>query len=152
MEEKKLQVAALKNGTVIDRLPADQVFKAVHLLRLESYTGMLTIGTNLESEHLGKKGIIKIADKYLSEADSNKIALLAPNARVNIIKDYEVIEKRDLHLPDEIREIVCCPNPKCITNHQPVPTRFHVISQGDQALLHCHYCEKELLRQNAEIK
>ena len=89
--KKELQVAALKNGTVIDHIPSDKLFTVVSLLGLEQMENNITIGFNLESQRLGKKGIIKIADKFFSEADINKIAVVAPNVVINIIRDYEVV-------------------------------------------------------------
>lgn len=152
MSTKELKVAALKDGTVIDHLPADQVFNVVALLGLEKYDGQLTIGNNLESKALGKKGIIKISDRVLEESEANKIALVAPHARINIIRNYEVVDKRDLSLPDEIHEIVRCSNPKCITNNQPVATRFHVLHEDGLVMLRCHYCEREIKREEVKIQ
>lgn len=150
--EKQLKVAALCNGTVIDHIPAGQVFKVVEILNLHHYENQITIGNNLDSKKLGRKGIIKISDKYIDEAELNKIALVAPNAKINIIRDYTVVEKRCITLPEEIADIVHCPNPKCITNNDPVRTRFHVLKQDNgQVLLHCHYCEKDVKCENAKI-
>lgn len=150
--EKELKVAALCNGTVIDHIPAGQVFKVVELLNLHHYESQITIGNNLDSKKLGQKGIIKISDKYIDESELNKIALVAPNAKINIIRNYEVVEKRAITLPAEIRDVVHCPNPKCITNNEPVRTRFHILTQTDgHVLLHCHYCEKDVKCENAKI-
>ena len=91
---------------------------------------------------LGHKAIIKIADKFFKDEEINKIALVAPQAKLNIIKDYEVVEKRILTVPDEIIGIVKCQNPKCVTNHQPVSTRFKTIHKGSKLMLDCHFCEK----------
>jgi aspartate carbamoyltransferase regulatory subunit len=150
--EKELKVAALRNGTVIDHIPAGQVFKVVEILHLHHYENQITIGNNLDSKKMGSKGIIKISDRYIDEAEANKIALVAPEAKINIIRNYEVVEKRYVNLPQEIIEIVHCPNPKCITNNDPVRTHFHVRKQANgQILLHCHYCEKDLKCENAKI-
>lgn len=151
MSTKILQVAALKNGTVIDHLPANQVFKVVSLLHLDTYSGQITIGNNLDSKQMGTKGIIKISDKFLAESETNKIALIAPKAIINIIRNYEVVEKRSLTLPDEIREIVRCVNTKCITNNEPVSTRFHVLYDHGETILKCHYCEHEVKRQDITL-
>ena len=98
--KKELEVAALENGTVIDHIPSDQLFKVVSLLGLEKLNKSITIGNNLISKKIGKKGIIKIADTFFKEEEINKIALIAPNAKINIIKDYRVTEKRPVTLPD----------------------------------------------------
>ena len=147
--KKEMQVAALKNGTVIDHIPSDKLFTVVALLGLEHLTNNITIGFNLDSKLLGKKGIIKIADKFFSNDEINRIAVVAPNVMMNIIRDYEVVEKKILQLPDELIGIVKCSNQKCITNNEPMPTRFHVIDK-ENCVIKCHYCEKEQSR--AEIQ
>jgi len=150
--EKKLKVAALCNGTVIDHIPSDKMFKVVSILHLESSLNQITLANNLESAKIGSKGIIKISDRVFAEDETNKIAMIAPNAKINIIRDFQVVEKRPLNLPDEIREIVQCTNPNCITNNQPVTTRFHVLKHDGEIMLKCHYCEREVKREDAKIK
>lgn len=152
MSEKKqeLQVAALENGTVIDHIPSEKLFTVVSLLGLQQMQNNITIGFNLKSKKLGKKGIIKIADKFFCDDEINRIAVVAPNVKLNIIRDYEVVEKKELSLPDELNGIVKCSNPKCITNNEPMPTRFHVIDKK-RCVIRCHYCEKEQARENIEI-
>jgi aspartate carbamoyltransferase regulatory subunit len=150
--EKELKVAALRNGTVIDHIPADKLYQVVSILHLDTCEHQITIGNNLDSAKVGKKGIIKISDRAFAEDETNKIALIAPNAKINIIRDYLVVEKRPLTLPSEIREIVQCANPKCITNNQPVTTRFHVQLHDGEVMLKCHYCEREVQRDKVKIK
>ena len=149
-DKKELQVAALENGTVIDHIPAEKLFTVVSLLGLEHMSNNITIGFNLNSKKLGKKGIIKIADKFFCDDEINRIALVAPNVKLNIIRNYEVVEKSELRLPDELHGIVKCANPKCITNNEPMPTYFHVIDK-DMCVIKCHYCEKEQTRENITI-
>jgi aspartate carbamoyltransferase regulatory subunit len=141
MKDKQLIVNAIKNGTVIDHIPAKHLFKVISILNLESIDSQITFGTNLESKRLGSKAIVKIADKYFLDEEINKIALVAPQAKLNIIRDYEVIEKRVVEVPDSIVGIVKCVNPKCITNNEEVITKFSVVSKSDVALK-CYYCEK----------
>lgn len=141
---KHLQVAALRNGTVIDHIPANKLFKVFALLNLEECKDTITVGNNLNSDTVGKKGIIKISERIFSEDETNKIALIAPKAKINIIQNYEVVEKRLLSLPHEVHEIVQCLNPACITNHQPVHTWFHVTTEENETRLKCHYCEREV--------
>lgn len=149
-EKKELQVAALENGTVIDHIPSEKLFTVVSLLGLEHMSNNITIGFNLESKKLGKKGIIKIADKFFTDDEINRIAVVAPNVKLNIIRNYEVAEKRELILPNELIGIVKCANPKCITNNEPMPTRFHVIDKN-HCVIKCHYCEKEQSREDITI-
>lgn len=150
--EKKLKVAALRDGTVIDHIPSDKLFKVVHILHLDTCDNQITLANNLESKKIGSKGLVKIADRALAEDETNKLALICPNAKINIIRDFEVVEKRPLVLPDEIREIVQCGNPNCITNHQPVTTRFFVIREESPARLKCRYCEREVKFDEVKIK
>ncbi|HER09130.1 MAG TPA: aspartate carbamoyltransferase regulatory subunit [Bacteroides sp.] len=150
MKDKQLSVSAIKEGTVIDHVPANVVFKVVSILKLDKVETMITIGNNLESKKLGQKGIIKISRVFFEDNEINKIALVAPSAKLNIIRDYEVVEKRVVTIPDEIKGIVKCVNPKCITNNEQVTTRFEVVSKPD-VRLRCHYCEKITEQENIEI-
>ncbi len=150
--ERELKVAALRNGTVIDHIPVEKVFKIVSILQLKIYGQLLTIGNNLDSKRLGKKGIIKLSDRVLSAEETSKIALIAPNASLNIIRNYEVVEKRALVLGDVMYEVVQCGNPMCITNHQPIPTKFFVIKENGTVRLKCKYCTREVLQDEIQLK
>ena len=138
---KQLSVSAIENGTVIDHIPAQSLFNVITILGLDHCTNQITFGTNLESKRLGHKAIVKIADKYFEDADINIISLVAPSAKLNIIKDYEVVEKKEVQIPDSIEGIIKCVNPKCITNNDKVKTKFTVESK-ENVSLRCHYCEK----------
>jgi aspartate carbamoyltransferase regulatory subunit len=154
MEEnvkKKLKVSAIKNGTVIDHIPAQNLFKVISILRLDKIENQITFGTNLESHKLGSKAIIKVTDKFFEDDEINKIALIAPHAKLNIIRDYAVTEKKEVEIPSEIRGIVRCFNPRCITNNEAITTRFAVISNSPIALK-CHYCEKITDQEHLQIQ
>lgn len=148
--KKELAVAALRNGTVIDRIPSTALFEAVRLLGLERSKCHVTIGNNLDSAKIGKKGIIKIADTEFPEAVLNRIALIAPNAMVNTIRDFEVVEKRPVKLPDTLTGIVRCGNPKCISNNEPMATKFKVVGR-DPVVIRCHYCNHTVAGTEAQI-
>lgn len=149
--KKELAVAALRNGTVIDHIPSHVLFKVVELLDLQHMKTGVTIGNNLDSNRMGTKGIIKIADIFFPETILNRIAIIAPGAVINIIKDFEVVEKRPVELPEEIIGIIRCGNPKCITNNEPMKTRFEVIDEGHVAV-RCHYCGKTVPSSEAHLK
>lgn len=149
--KKELVVRALENGTVIDHIPADKLFKIVNILRLDEISDQITIGNNLTSEKIGKKGVIKITGKYIDPQELSKIALIAPNARINIIKDYQVIEKNQCVMPDEVHEILQCVNPMCITNKQNVSTHFHVVDKKN-CIVKCHYCERYIKEEDLILK
>ncbi|MBO8447818.1 MAG: aspartate carbamoyltransferase regulatory subunit [Bacteroidetes bacterium] len=139
---RELKVSALENGTVLDHIPAENVYKALDILNLKGICNQITIGINLNSKLYGKKGIIKIADRFFEDDELNRLALIAPHATVNIIRNFQVVKKKKLVMPQEIEGIAKCMNPKCITNHQPVRTRFTVIEEDNEISLLCHYCEK----------
>ncbi len=145
-----LAVAALRNGTVIDRIPSHSLFKAVRILNIEKANTAVTIGNNLPSKELGSKGIIKVADTVYPEATLNRIALIAPTAKVNVIRDYEVVEKRKVELPDMIVGLVRCSNPKCVTNNEPMLTRFEVTDRND-VTIRCCYCAQSVKADDAII-
>ncbi len=139
--EKQLKVNAIKDGTVIDHIPTDALFRVIKILKLDISTNMVTFGNNLDSRLMGNKAIIKVANRFFKDEEVNKIALVAPHAKLNIIKDYEVVEKRLVEIPKEIYGIVRCFNPKCITNSETILTKFEVVSDKPIALK-CFYCEK----------
>lgn len=141
MKNNKLEVSAIKEGTVIDHIPAGNLFKVINILKLENIENTITFGTNFISERLGKKAIIKLSNIFFKDSDINRIALLAPAAKLNIIKDYKVVEKRIVEVPDEIQGIIKCVNPKCITNNENIQTKFSV-EDKNKIKLRCHYCEK----------
>ena len=143
MTKQVQEVAALENGTAIDHIPTEAVFKVVSLLKLNEMNNRITIGNNLRSRKMGRKGIIKISNMFFKEEEINRIALVAPNVNLNIIRNYEVVEKKHVVLPDEIEGIVKCVNPKCITNNEPMSTRFHVVDK-ENVVLQCHYCEVKI--------
>ena len=150
MKDKQLSVSAIKEGTVIDHVPANVLFKVVSILNLDRVDTMITIGNSLGSKKLGKKGIIKLSKVFFQDSEINKIALVAPSAKLNIIRNFEVVEKKVVEIPDEIKGIVRCVNPKCITNNEAVTTRFEVVSKPD-VKLKCHYCEKITDQDNIDI-
>ena len=148
---KELKVSAIKNGTVLDHIPANQLFKVISILGLKDCQNQITFGMNLDSKHLGKKAIIKVADRFFEETEINKVSLVAPEAKINIIKDFEVVEKKVLGVPEEIVGIVKCANPKCITNHEPITTKFTTTFEDGSLKLRCRYCEKNTGSDNLKI-
>ena len=146
MNKKERLVAAIENGTVIDHIPANKTFQVSSLLQLETLTTPVTIGYNYPSEKVGQKGIIKVSDKFFTNDEISRL----PNVVLNIIHDYEVVEKKTVRTPDELRGIVRCNNPKCITNNEPMSTVFHVVDK-EKGILKCHYCDKEQNIEEVEL-
>ncbi len=149
-EAKQLKVSAIEDGTVIDHIPAKNLFKVIQILGLDHIDNQITFGTNLDSKRLGQKAIIKISGIFFEDEDLNRIALVAPQAKLNIIRGYEVVEKRIVEVPERIEGIARCVNPKCITNFEQVKTKFKVISKKSVSLK-CHYCEKITDQEHMQI-
>ena len=151
-KRRELKVSALRDGTVIDHIPADNTFQVIKILGLGSSQSQIYIGNHLESKKFGTKGIIKISDRYFERDEINKISLAAPSATLIEIKDYEVVSKSKVEIPESIEKIVRCFNPKCVTNNQEVETKFKVITDHHGRMkLKCHYCEKTMAQENIEF-
>jgi len=144
---KELKVSAIENGTVIDHIPSNSVFQVIKILNLSEFNDQIFLGTNLDSHKYGKKGIIKVSNRFFKADEINKIALVAPTATLIVIKNFSVVEKKKVEIPTGIEKIVKCFNPNCITNNEPVPTKFTVIDKKELKLK-CHYCEKITAKNN----
>ncbi len=151
MMKNELKVKAIEQGTVIDHIDAKKLFKVLFIIDVENIETHVFIGNNLDSKKYGAKGIIKIANKFPSIEDINKIALIDPNAVINIIKDYKVAEKKKVELPKTVSKFIKCINPKCVTNNENVQTKFTVSNSNNKINLKCHYCEKVTGQDNIQI-
>ena len=140
---KELKIPLIKDGTVIDHITAGNAVKVLHILGIpKKTTYVVSVAMNVKSK-FGKKDIVKVENRELYPSEVDKIALIAPKATINIIRDYDVAEKHRVNLPDEIKGIVCCSNPTCVSNSkEPVKSRFKVISK-DPLRIKCYYCERE---------
>ena len=147
---RTFKVYAIKNGTVIDHIPVGKALELVDLLNLRQWDKTVTVGIGFTSKKHGKKDIIKIEDKELTPEEVNKVAVIAHTATLNIIRNFERVQKEKLQLPDEIVGIVKCPNPACITNHDNVQSKFFC---EDKKKLHirCAYCERYFTEKDIEI-
>jgi len=150
MKNETLQVAAIENGTVIDHIPSNKIFEVVNLLHLEKVNSEVTVGFNLKSKQMGRKSIIKIANKFFTDDELNQLAVIAPDVTLCIIRDYEIVEKKTVTLPDLLVDVIKCKNPKCITNNEPMRTRFEVISK-DHGICRCHYCNTQQTLEDAKL-
>ena len=150
-KKKELQVAALENGTAIDHIPPAELFKVAKMLGLEHTQNTITIGNNLQSKKMGTKGMIKISDKFFEEDVINRIALIAPKVVLHIIRDFVVVEKRPVELPDEVTGLVICNSPTCITNNEPMLTRFRVIDK-EHGTIRCEFFDGKINRRVLFIK
>lgn len=151
IENNKMEISAIENGTVIDHIPPSALFKVIGLLSLDKVSEQVTFATNLLSNRIGRKALIKIVSTYCSDHDLSYLALVAPTARISTIKDYRVVEKRQIEAPSQVEGFVRCANPMCITNHESITTRFTVSVEQGELLLKCRYCEKSTLQEQIEI-
>jgi len=144
MRKRELKIPLIKEGTVIDHITAGHAVKVLHILGIpEKTTSVVSVAMNVKSK-IGRKDIVKVENRELDPKEVNKIALVAPKATINIIRNYEVFKKYHVHIPDEIIGIVRCPNPTCISNskNEPIESRFRVVSK-DPIRIKCYYCERE---------
>ncbi|MCX6706694.1 MAG: aspartate carbamoyltransferase regulatory subunit [Candidatus Woesearchaeota archaeon] len=152
-EDRPYKVFKIKEGVVIDHIPAGKALHVVRVLGLSKNLGdsIITLGMNLESKKIGKKDVVKIENKELTKEELNKIALIAPNASVNMIKNEHVSEKLNIMIPARLENIIICPNPNCITRNYDMKTKFTTISR-DPLKIRCNYCERIFDRDDVELK
>ena len=147
---KELKVTAIETGTVIDHVPAEETFNVAAILDFEDIDRIISIATNLPSKRQGKKGILKVGGKSLSKDETDKIAVIAPTATINIIKNYKVVNKYQVKIPKKLNNVVKCFNTNCITNKDVVATRFTVLSSEPLKLM-CDYCERVMKRADVKL-
>ena len=147
---KQLKVDAIRKGTVIDHIPAGKGMQVADLINI-SGENIVMIGISLHSKKVGKKDIIKIENRELSQEEINSIALIAPSATITIIKDFDVIRKAKAEIPESIEGLILCPNPKCITNSENIRTKF-MVTDEKPLQVRCHYCEKKYLVDEIKIR
>jgi aspartate carbamoyltransferase regulatory subunit len=149
--EVELRVKPIRNGTVIDHIAGGQALNVLKILGISGTSdATVSVVMNVESGKLGKKDIVKVEDRELKEEEVNRIALIAPDATINIIRDFLVIEKHHVDLPDQIMGVVRCQNPNCISNtEEPIKSRITVKAKNP-VLLRCIYCEQPITEKIAE--
>jgi len=145
MEQSELLVRRIKEGTVIDHIDEGKGLQVLNALRIDGKDGsLITIALNVPSGKFKKKDIIKVENKFLKDDDTNKLAVIVPNATINIIKNYKLVEKRRVALPNEVDRIFRCSNPDCITNStEHIESVMDVIDKEGR-VLKCRYCSRIL--------
>lgn len=147
VNEKEFKVKKIEKGIVIDHIKEGQAMNILKVLKIDDKHGTAVLVLMfVSSSTFGKKDIIKIEDIILKKSDINIISLLAPDATINVIRDYEVIEKYRVEPPKTIEGIIRCPNTGCITNtREPVVPKFYVDKKDDSASsqieLRCFFCD-----------
>ncbi|WP_411963382.1 aspartate carbamoyltransferase regulatory subunit [Haloferax sp. YSMS24] len=138
-ENHELRVSKIQNGTVIDHVAGGQALNVLAILGIDGTRGeTVSVGMNVPSDRLGRKDIVKVEGRELSQSEVDVLSLIAPAASINIVRDYEVVEKSRVVRPDSVSGIISCPNTNCITNaDEPIEARFTVLSDG----VRCDYCD-----------
>jgi aspartate carbamoyltransferase regulatory subunit len=138
-EDRQLRVSKIREGTVIDHVRAGQALNVLGVLGIDGSGGdTVSVGMNVPSERLGTKDVVKVEDRALSQEELDVISLIAPEATINVVDEYDVIEKRRVERPDRVVGVLECPNPRCITTAgEPVDSEFAVLDDG----VRCEYCE-----------
>ena len=145
MEQSDLIVRRIKDGTVIDHINEGKGLRVLEALEIDGSRGnVITIALNMPSGKLKKKDMIKVEGRFLEDDDTNKLAVIAPASTVNIIKDYKLVEKRRVSLPNQIEQIFRCSNPDCITNSQEHIESTMEVMDKDNLVLKCRYCGRIL--------
>ena len=139
---KTLSVSAIKNGTVIDHIPVGQALKIIRLLNVSENKHQVTLGLNLPSKSMGKKDLLKIENRVLNDNEAHEIALFAPAASINIIKNFEIVKKLKAEFPENIHKILICPNENCITHAEKIDSCFQVKQYQQKVRITCKYCER----------
>ena len=137
--DHELRVSKIRNGTVIDHIAGSHALDVLAILEIDSSTEeVVSVGMNVPSDRLGRKDVVKIEGRELSQAEVDVISLIAPAASINIIREYDVVEKHRVERPSAVEGVLSCPNHNCITTKgEPVAARFEVLDDG----VRCVYCE-----------
>ncbi|MUW14666.1 aspartate carbamoyltransferase regulatory subunit [Halorubrum sp. CBA1125] len=138
MSEHELRVSKIRDGTVIDHVESGQALNVLAILGIDGSEGLaVSVGMNVPSDRLGRKDIVKVEGRELSQSEVDVLSLIAPEATINIVREFEVVEKNRVTRPDGVSGVLSCPNRNCITNDdEPVETRFDVVADG----VRCDYC------------
>ena len=138
-DKEALRVSKIENGTVIDHVSAGQALNVLAILGIDGLgDDVLSIGMNVPSDRLGRKDVVKIEGRELSQSELDVLSLIAPAATINIIRNYDVVDKHRVERPDEVTGVLKCPNHNCITTEdEPVDSRFDVLDDG----VRCEFCE-----------
>jgi len=138
-DDRKLRVSKIRDGTVIDHVAAGQALNVLSLLGIDGSEGLgVSVVMNVPSDRLGQKDVVKVEDRELSQSEVDVLSLFAPAATVNIVREFEVVEKTRVSRPERVTGVLDCPNRNCITNaDEPVDASFAVVDEG----VRCEYCD-----------
>jgi aspartate carbamoyltransferase regulatory subunit len=146
-EEQQLLIRRIKDGTVIDHVRAGEALRVLQILGITGKEGeLVSVAMNVPSSKLGKKDVVKVANRFLKTEETDKLALIAPQATANIIKNYKVSAKHRVELPDVFKGILKCPNPTCVSNlpNEPIVPTIDVVDK-EAPLLKCRFCQRLII-------
>jgi aspartate carbamoyltransferase regulatory subunit len=149
--QEELKVSKIRNGTVIDHIRAGMAPMVLKILGVEhGFSEIVIMAMNVRSHTMGFKDIVKLENQFIPDELVKKIAIVAPQATVNTIKDFKLAQKREVELPKELFGILRCLNRNCITNSfERVQSHFTVESR-EPLCLRCHYCESLIESESVE--
>ncbi|OPY33252.1 MAG: Aspartate carbamoyltransferase regulatory chain [Methanomassiliicoccales archaeon PtaU1.Bin124] len=143
---KEFKVTPIRNGTVIDHIDCGMALKVLRIIGMDggNVQSPVSILMHVPSKKSGWKDVLKVEDRELDPRQVDKIALIAPRATINIIRDFNVAEKHNVKLPDVVIGKTRCANPNCITNQkEPVEPEF-IVEGKNPPILRCVYCDRIL--------
>ncbi|MET1124878.1 MAG: aspartate carbamoyltransferase regulatory subunit [Archaeoglobaceae archaeon] len=144
---RELVISKIREGTVIDHITSGKALLVLRILGISDESReTISMVMNVPSKKMGKKDIVKVEGKFISDEELNKIALIAPNATINLIKDYEIVRKFKVKPPEVVENIIVCPNRTCISNaeREPITSKFYVSVKDGKVVARCHYCGKKI--------
>jgi aspartate carbamoyltransferase regulatory subunit len=149
---EELKVSKIKQGTVIDHIRAGMAPAVLKILGIDrGASDVVVVAMNVRSRHLGRKDIVKIENRIIDEETLKRISIIAPQATINLVKDYEIVEKHGVSLPEELQGILKCPNRNCITNSPERLETLFVHERAEPVEYRCHYCEELVEADHAEL-
>lgn len=144
MAKRGIKIRNIKNGVVIDHIPAGKAFEVLRILGIdEDFHETVTVAINVPSATQKRKDLLKVENRDLDSAEINRIAVIAPKATINRIKNYRVAAKEAVVVPDTVAGVMPCPNPSCVSNakNEPITSVFEVV-KTNPLVLRCRYCER----------
>jgi len=144
---KELVVSKIREGTVIDHISAGKALLVLRILKIQPGTALtVSMAMNVPSKKMGRKDIVKVEGMFIKDEELNKIALISPNATINLIKDYVIERKFKVHPPEVVEDVLKCPNHACISNaeREPVKAKFYIKREGMRVTARCHYCGRKI--------
>lgn len=141
-DKSKLNVSGIEEGFVLDHIQAGKSMDIYKYLKLDKLDCTVAIIKNAKSSKMGKKDIIKI-ECPIDYIDLDVLGFIDHNITINIIQNDKIVEKKRLHLPKEITNVIKCKNPRCITSIEQELEHVFVLTDEEKQVYRCKYCEEK---------